>query len=117
MCELDPLVSCRLRSTPLYVPQANSTPTPVTLRPLLVLDAAEMPGLESHTRDFMLISTHSFNRSSLIDISIKERVMVGERVRVRHTFSMSQGTAKLSTPCGWSHSPPRAARTTTQLIR
>lgn len=31
-------------------------------------------------------------------------------------FSMSQPVAtKVSTPCGWNHSPPKAARTTTQL--
>lgn len=36
-------------------------------------------------------------------------------MKVRDTFSMSQRAVKFSTPCGWSHSPPKAAKTIIQL--
>lgn len=86
---------------------------PMTLRPRLVPDVAEFRGLESPTQP-LLISTHSLSVWEVFhirDISVSD----GGQVKVRIPFSMSQRVVKFSTPCGWSHSPPKAAKTITQL--
>lgn len=84
----------------------------MTLRPRLVPDVAEFRGLESPTQP-LLISTHSFSMRSFIYETF-QWVMV-DRWRWGIPFSTSQRVVKFSTPCGWSHSPPKAAKTITQL--
>lgn len=56
-------------------------------------------------------SLFQYEKFHIRDISVSD----GGGVKVRDTFSMSQRAVKFRTPCRWSHSPPKAAKTITQL--